>query len=57
VDGFPGERLQLIVEVALARLEEMQKMNNSMEDAQMRLAEGKLIKRAIREQHEKPQPG
>jgi response regulator NasT len=46
VDGLDEHRIKTIVEVAVARFEEMQDLRGQLADANLRLAERKLIERA-----------
>ena len=46
VDGLDENRIKTIVDVAVARFEEMQDLRGQLADANLRLAERKLIERA-----------
>jgi response regulator NasT len=46
VDGLASERVQPIIDVAIARFEELQALRAELESAQTQLAERKIIERA-----------
>lgn len=46
VDGFNGERLKSIIDVAVTRFEMLQKLKSTLKTVELRLQERKLIERA-----------
>jgi response regulator NasT len=46
VDGLAAQRVQPILDVAIARFEDLQSLRNELEDTQIQLADRKRIDRA-----------